>query len=91
MATAKINICTDNETKIEAEKILSALGLNMTTAINIYLKQICIRGGIPFEVTTKVPNKETISALEELNKYKIDTGSYKKYSDFKTALKDVLE
>ncbi len=91
MATAKINICTDIETKTEAENILSALGLNMTTAINMYLKQICMQGGIPFEVTTKVPNKETITALEELNEYKRNPGAYKRYSDIRTAINEVLD
>lgn len=52
MATVKINICTDEKTKEQAEVILTELGLNMTAAMNMYLKKIIAEGGIPFELKT---------------------------------------
>lgn len=65
MATSKINLCVDSETKKQAEAILSELGLNMTTAINVYLKKVVAEGGIPFELTVKNPNAETVDAIKE--------------------------
>jgi len=50
MATIQIRI--DEETKNSSKKILDNLGLDMTAAIKIYLKQIVIKGGIPFPIIT---------------------------------------
>ena len=49
--------------KLRVEGILSGLGLNMTDAINLFLHQVELRQGLPFEVT--IPNRETVKALEE--------------------------
>ncbi len=65
MATVKVNVCIDANTKAEVESILAEMGLNMTAAINIYFKRILMEGGIPFEVTTRVPNSVTAEAIEE--------------------------
>lgn len=57
MATTNINIQTDSEVKSKAQEILSDLGLDMSTAFNIFLRQIINREGIPFPVTkTKTPS-----------------------------------
>lgn len=65
MAIAKININTDLETKQEAEKIFNALGLNMTTAINVFLKKAIQYKGIPFDLTIETPNEVTMAAFDE--------------------------
>lgn len=65
MASAKINVNIDAETKKEVEELLDAMGLTMTAAINMYLKRILMEGGIPFDVTTRVPNSVTEQAIEE--------------------------
>lgn len=65
MSAVNINIRTDVETKREAEALFSALGLNMTTAINVFLKKSIQYGGIPFEVRSETPNATTIAAFEE--------------------------
>ncbi len=51
MSMTNINICTDSELTAEAQSVLSDLGLDMTTAINVYLNQIVYCQGIPFEIT----------------------------------------
>ena len=89
MNTVKINVCTDATTKAEAENLLSAMGLTMTAAINMYLKRIVMEGGIPFEVTTRVaPNKETLEALEEGRRLAKDKSvpGYKSMEELKAAL-----
>ena len=65
MATTNLNIRTDKEIKQAAEKIYSSLGLNMTTAINMFLRASIRESGIPFELKLDVPNDETIQAIEE--------------------------
>jgi len=61
----------DTALKEESEEILTSLGLNMTDAIRIYLNQVRIHKGIPFEL--KIPNEETIAAFKE-----IESGNAKK-------------
>ena len=65
MNTTNINIKTDPKTKYEAEKVFDALGLSMSNAINIFLKQTVREQGFPFELMLNVPNKVTQSAIEK--------------------------
>ena len=51
--TINVNIRVDEELKKQAESLLSDMGLNMTTAVNIFLRQVLRTGGIPFEITTR--------------------------------------
>jgi DNA-damage-inducible protein J len=66
--TATLSVRTDKGLKEKVGKILNELGLNHSTAINIYYHQILTRKGIPFEV--KIPNKTTLRAMEDLDKGK---------------------
>jgi DNA-damage-inducible protein J len=50
---AQVNIRIEDDLKEEADIVLSELGLNMTTAFNIFIRQTVREGGIPFAVTTK--------------------------------------
>lgn len=59
-----IQIRTQADTKKNAQQILSELGIDMTTAINMYLVQIAKQGGIPFAVLTE--NGMTLKAEREL-------------------------
>lgn len=90
MATSKINICVDEGTKKAVEVLLDEMGLNMTAAINMYLKRILIEQGIPFDVSAKTPNATTIAAMAEFEEMKRNPGAYKKYSNFKDAMNEVL-
>ena len=65
MATTNLNIRTDKEIKEAAEKIYSSLGLNMTTAINMFLRASIRESGIPFGLKLDIPSDETIKAIEE--------------------------
>jgi len=61
--TAVIHARTEENIKKHAEKILKMLGLTTTEAINMFLCQIIINKGLPFEV--KIPNAETEKAIKE--------------------------
>ncbi len=65
MTSTNLNIRTDKEIKEAAEKIYSSLGLNMTTAINMFLRASIRERGIPFELKLNIPTDETIKAIEE--------------------------
>ncbi|MEE1319671.1 MAG: type II toxin-antitoxin system RelB/DinJ family antitoxin [Ruminococcus sp.] len=80
METANLNIRTDKEVKQAAEKIFEALGLNMTTAVNIFLRQAIRENGIPFELKLNIPNQTTASAIEEGRSIAYDK-SVKGYTD----------
>ena len=50
METTNINIRTNSELKSQAQEVLAGLGLDMSTAINIFLRQVVYREAIPFEI-----------------------------------------
>ncbi len=61
-ADATLTIRTNKTLKKEVGKILDRLGLNHSTAVNIFYRRVLAEKGIPFDV--KIPNKETLKALE---------------------------
>lgn len=61
-----LTIRVDNLTKRKAKIILDELGLDLSTAINLYLKQIIKKGGIPFMINE--PNEEFIKAIQSVEK-----------------------
>ncbi len=88
METANLNIRTDKEVKQAAEKIFEALGLNMSTAVNIFLRQTIRENGIPFELKLNTPNQATIEAIEEGRRIASDKNikGYANMDDLKAAL-----
>lgn len=88
MESTNLNIRTDKEVKIAAERIFEELGLNMTTAVNIFLRQTIRENGIPFELKLNVPNDVTAAAIEEGKKLAYDktATSYTNMNDLKAAL-----
>ena len=65
MAVTNLNIRTDKDVKDKAEMIFAELGLNMTTAINMFLRTTIREHGIPFSLKLDVPNSTTAAAIEE--------------------------
>lgn len=65
METTNLNIRTDKEVKAAAEMIFEELGLTMTTAVNIFLRQTIRENGIPFELKLNIPNDVTAAAIAE--------------------------
>ncbi len=86
---ASINIRTEESTKIEADELFNKLGLNMSTAINMFLIKAINVQGLPFDVKLDTPNKETLQAIEEGDKIAKDK-TKRGYRDIKS-LKDALE
>ncbi len=88
MSTTNLNIRTDKDVKEEAEKIFNELGLNMTSAVNIFLRTAIRERGIPFELKLDVPNETTIAAIEEGRRMASDPSSprYSSIDELKAAL-----
>jgi len=91
MAKTNINIRMDEDLKREAEELFAELGLNFTTAFTIFTKQALRERGIPFELSAKVPNAETIAALQEAEEIAKNPERYKAYTSFDELLKEVMD
>ena len=88
MATTNLNIQTEKAIKDQAEAIFNELGLNMTTAVNMFLRTAIRENGIPFELKLNVPNEATASAIEEGRKLATDPSAprYSSMDEIKAAL-----
>ena len=62
---SNVSFRIDTDLKKKADALFASLGLNMTTAFNMFLRQSVREGRIPFNATIDVPNQETIAAMIE--------------------------
>ncbi|WP_296954854.1 type II toxin-antitoxin system RelB/DinJ family antitoxin [uncultured Dialister sp.] len=88
MATTNISIRMDSEVKARADALFAELGMNLTTAFNIFVRQSLREGGIPFKVRLEQPNKETMAAMLEAERIAGDP-SVKGYTDLDELLADL--
>lgn len=68
MATSPTQIRIDTTIKEDATTLFSKLGLDMSSAVNMFLRQCILRGGLPFAVELPKYNQETLNAMEEPRK-----------------------
>lgn len=90
MSKVSTNISIDAETKAKAQVMLADLGLDLSTAVNIFLKQMLYEGGIPFSITREVPNKLTLEAMNEAQEMLRSPEKYKKYDSVDSMMEDIL-
>lgn len=88
MATTNISIRMDSDLKSQADALFSELGMNLSTAFNIFVRQSLRDGGIPFEIKMDQPNKETMAAMLEAERIAKDP-KVKHYSDVEEALREL--
>ena len=72
MKTIQTQIRIDAEVKEEVTKLFRSLGLDMSRAVNLFLHQCLLRGGLPFPVEIPNYNEETLAALEEARRLSRD-------------------
>ena len=89
MATVNMSIRMDTELKKQADAMLADMGLNMTTAMNMFLRQVVRQGRIPFEIATHIPNAETVAAIQEMDDMISGKIPAKKYSSTDELFKDL--
>ncbi len=87
--TSAINVNVPTDVKEEATNLFNNLGLNMSTAINMFLKKAIYERGIPFEVKEPTPSKDSLDALQELNYMEKHPEEYKKFTSVKELMKDL--
>ena len=88
MATTNVSIRMDTELKAQADDLFAELGMNLSTAFNIFVRQSLREGGIPFEIRTDRPNKETIAAMLEAENIAKDP-NVKGYTDLDEMFADL--
>ena len=86
--TTNISIRMDTDIKAQAEALFNELGMNLTTAFNIFVRQALREGRIPFEVSLNQPNKETIAAMLEAERITKDP-SVKGYNNLDELFSDL--
>ncbi len=90
MAKVSTNISIDSETKVKAQAMLADFGMDLSTAVNIFLKQMLYEGAIPFAISREVPNRVTLDAMKEAHEMFVSPDSYKRYSNVDSMMEDIL-
>lgn len=88
MTTNPTQIRIDSNVKAQANALFKELGLDMSGAVNIFLRQCILRGGLPFNVELPRYNETTLNAMAEARRISkdADTPSYSSIDDLKSAL-----
>ena len=73
MATTPTQIRIDTKIKEQANKLFENLGLDMSSAVNLFLHQCVLRGGLPFAVEMPMYNSKTLEAMDEARRISRDT------------------
>ena len=88
MSTVQTQIRIDVTVKKQANELFSELGLDMSGAVNIFLRQCILRGGLPFKVEIPQYSKELLNAADEAKHISRDPDvpGYTSMEDLKKAL-----
>ena len=86
MKNVNVTLRVDEDLTKQADTLFSELGLNMTTAFNIFLRQSVREQQIPFRVSKNVPNAVTLAAMDASEKGEDLYGPYDSVSDLMEAL-----
>ncbi len=86
MKNVNVTLRVDEDLKKQAEALFSELGLNMTTAFNIFLRQSVREQQIPFQVSKNIPNAITLAAMDAAEKGEDLYGPFDSVSDLMEAL-----
>ena len=90
MSQGSLTIKLDNETKKEFNEFCEEIGINMTTAINMFIKKVVIEQRIPFDLSLdKKPNIETLQALQESEDILNGIKKVKSYNSVDELFKDL--
>lgn len=90
MPNTSINIRMDADLKKQFEAFCTDMGMSMTTAFNIFAKKVVREYRIPFEIGGEIPNRETIEAIQEVEKMKKNPKIGKTYTDVDQMMEELL-
>lgn len=86
--TTNFSVRMDSNVKKQCEALYGELGMNLTTAINVFLRQSLRSGGFPFDVTINKPNAVTSAAMQEAERLARDPNATR-HSDVEEALREL--
>ena len=86
---ANINIRIDDQIKKNAENVFSKIGLTPTAAITLFYHQVIRTNSIPFELKADIPNKETLEAIEEVEKMEGNSSDAKTFDSVEELMEDL--
>ena len=86
--TTNVSIRMDSDVKAQADALFTELGLTLSTAFNIFVRQSLREGRIPFDISLNQPNEETVAALQEAERIAKDP-SVKGYANLNTLFSDL--
>lgn len=89
MSQGTLTLKIDNETKKEFNEFCEEIGINMTTAINMFIKKVIREQRIPFELSLNKPNLETLQALQESEDILNGIKKAKSYNNVEELFKDL--
>lgn len=87
--TANLNIRVDPEIKSSAEALFSSFGLTVSDAVNIFLHQSLLEGGLPFAVKQPRYNAETEAAMAEARAIAEGKIPAKRYNSVREMMEDL--
>lgn len=90
MAKVNTNITLDPQLKSSAQSLFSELGLDLSTAISLFLSQAVREQAIPFQIKMEVPNKETVAAINEVEEMERHPEKYKSFNSVDALMEDLL-
>ena len=89
MAKVSTNISIDPMLKENSVALFEQFGLDLSTAITLFLQQSVREQRIPFEIRLEVPNATTKTALAEFEGMKKNKEKYKRHASFAEILKEI--
>ena len=91
MAKVATNISIDEDIKPRAQAMLAEFGLDLSTAVNMFLRQMLREGAIPFEIRKDVPNATTLAAIAETEEMEKHPELTKTYKSVDNLMEDLLK
>ena len=84
--TTSMTVRLNKDIKKQAQLIYSELGIDMTTAINVFLRQSIRSKGFPFDVNLEIPNKATLNAMKAVENNENMSGPFNSIEELMESL-----
>lgn len=89
MAKISTSISLDSEVKVKAQELFADFGMDLSTAINIFLRQSIRENCIPFSIRREVPNADTIAAMKEAEDMVAHPEKYKTFDSMNDLIREL--
>ena len=90
MAKVSTNINIDQTFKLAAQELFNSLGMDLSTAVNLFIRQAVWEQRIPFEIKRNTVNEETMQAITEYYEWRNNPQNLRSYDNFDDMMEDIL-